>query len=224
MAQLCTRAASWYLCVAFAGIAGPYPCLVADFHPEAVGCIGKADSVVPHPLMSSAGRATSRLEDEVVQLRALVLRLQERVEVLEERVADSEFCLVEGGEKPDPPLVQVPSVAAAAPIVEVVDSKREEILRNIGNWIRKTLAGQRRGVSGRDQIKESSNFYLVFRSYSGQEFNPVRVFNNFSAASREVKARGDVGDSVFIGLPNLQDCKVVTREAGLTFPSNLSYD
>ena len=161
MAQLCTRAASWYLCVAFAGIAGPYPCLVADFHPEAVGCIGKADSVVPHPLMSSAGRATSRLEDEVVQLRALVLRLQERVEVLEERVADSEFCLVEGGEKPDPPLVQVPSVAAAAPIVEVVDSKREEILRNIGNWIRKTLAGQRRGVSGRDQKVPISTWCFV---------------------------------------------------------------
>lgn len=173
--------------------------------------------------MSSAGRATARLEDEVVQLRALVLRLQERVELLEERVGDSEFCLVEGIDNPASLPVSTASVAAESPAVEVIDFKREQILQHIGKWIRQTLAGQRRGVSGREQLKESSNFYLVFRSYSGQEFNPVRVFNSFAAASREVKVRGEVGDSVFIGLPTWRDCKVVTSETGLAFPPNLNY-
>lgn len=172
------------------------------------------------------------LAEEVDQLRNLVQSLEQRVAFLEAKLADSEFCLIEQDKEEEEPsreqLPVAPSSSAAlqtVPIQQIAtsgrDQKREATLRTIGCWLRATLAGQRRGLSGREQLKESSHFYLVLRSIGGEVFNPVRVYTSFAQASRVVKHQGRAGDSVFVGLPTLEDCKAVTQAAGLDFPSQL---
>ena len=183
--------------------------------------------------MSSIGTpSTSDLVEEIRELRVLVKDLSKRVAELEGKVADSEFCLVESESRCEKaervvaaPLLPENSravvTASPGPLVGSVDFDRDSILQSIGVWLRETLAGRRRGVSGRDQLKESSRYYLVLRAYSGEEFNPVRIFDNFTDASRGVKVRGRVGDSVFVGLPSLEDCVVVTKFSGRQLPFHL---
>ena len=183
-------------------------------------------------MSSSSHPSTSDLVEEVRELRLLVKDLSKRVAELEGKVADSEFCLVDSGSQCDgceralafsePPVTSKVVVgASSAPLTGAVNFDRDAILQSIGVWLRDNLAGKRRGVSGRDQLKESSRFYLVLRAYSGEEFNPVRIFDEFTDASREVKVRGRVGDSVFVGLPSLEDCVAVTLASGRQLPFHL---
>lgn len=60
----------------------------------------------------------------------------------------------------------------------------EQVAREIGVWLRRGLAGQNRGSSGRGQVALASRVYLVVRDVRGNEHSPPLVFTSWSAAKR----------------------------------------
>ena len=77
------------------------------------------------------------------------------------------------------------------------------------------LSQRRRGLSGRELLPEGNRYYLVLRAFSGEVFDPVLAFDSLSQIVPIVKPLGHPGDSVFIGLPNLQDGRVICEAARL---------
>ena len=73
------------------------------------------------------------------------------------------------------------------------------VLLQIGSWIKACLEGRRCGLSGR-------------------VLDPVGVFGDFRALVPEVKPYGHPGDSIFVGLPCLDDARVVAAAAGVQWP------
>ena len=97
-----------------------------------------------------------------------------------------------------------------------VDTERLAILNSIGRWVARALQNNITGSSGRDQLPEPSQRYLVFRGVNGVVYNPVKVFATFPEACRLVKSRGGAfGRSVFIGVPSKSDGKTVCSSAGV---------
>lgn len=172
----------------------------------------------------SADTASQYLSEEVEHLRSLVKSLSLRVADLEARaefevVRDSfsegvkseiekrreeERVLAAGGLRP----------TAALPEVSP-GSDRLKILQGIGKWIRRALNGSRSGPSGRDQLREASEVYLVCQSFSGVRFSPAKIFGSWRAAQKVVKQHHSLGESIFVGLPSAQDAEVVSIWAGL---------
>ena len=102
-----------------------------------------------------------------------------------------------------------------------VDAERLAILNSIGRWVARALQNNITGSSGRDQLPEPSQHYLVFRGVNGVVYNPVKVFATFPEACRLVKSRGGAfGRSVFIGVPSKSDGKTVCSSAGVAWPSD----
>ena len=155
--------------------------------------------------------AQFRLEDEIRYLSARLEQLELRVAELESQ--RGEFELVGGVEAFDP-------LSSSEPSLPELSLERENILKQIGVWLKSTLEGRRRGLSGREQLPESSTCYLVLRNFAGKTFNPVKVSTSFGEIVNEVKQGGSTRDSVFIGLPSLRDAKVVVQAAGLSWPAS----
>ena len=99
--------------------------------------------------------------------------------------------------------------------------QREAICEEIGQYIRRALAGGHRGASGRDKIVLPSRLWLVFRDYEGLEYRPVLVCHSFSECKNHVKRGEDCGESVFIGLPSEREGRRVAGVAGVPWPSSL---
>jgi len=97
-------------------------------------------------------------------------------------------------------------------------AERERICRGIGEFIQRALAGVHRGPSGRDLIPLASRVWLVARSYTGEDYQPVRVFHRFADCKALVKRGQDCGASVFIGLPSEKEGKWVAAASGLGWP------
>lgn len=158
--------------------------------------------------------AQLRLEEAVHNLIARLEQLELRVSELEE---SQEFELV----REEPPRTAVPvSRGYSSPVAPVLSQERLDILSRISNWLRSCLSEERRGLSGRELLPEGNRYYLVVRSFRGEVFDPVRVFDSLSQAVPVVKPLGHPGESIFIGLPSLQDGRVICEAAGLGWPSN----
>ena len=80
------------------------------------------------------------------------------------------------------------------------------------------MRGEQRGLSGRERLAEGSGCYLIFRSFSDQVYNPVLICRTWAEAARFVKPFGSLGNSVFVGVPNLTDGRVVCNSAGVDWP------
>eukprot|EP00438_Fugacium_kawagutii_P018100 Skav210874 [mRNA] locus=scaffold1173:118408:120490:+ [translate_table: standard] len=93
-------------------------------------------------------------------------------------------------------------------------AERREIAEGAGRFIKRSLNGDHRGTSGRERLRLQSRIYVLFRDHSGRCYNPVRVFETFSALQPLVKPRGDPGDSIFIGFPTKWEAKICSEEAG----------
>ncbi len=177
----------------------------------------------------SQGSADPRLEN---QLRLLIERinlLENRVSELERDRVDSGFELVatvpsaviphtSGFETGYKAAEKTEAVSAAGSTL--VENDRHKVLDHIGGWIKQTLKGQRRGLSGRERLSEGNSVYLVFRDHSGRVLEPAGLYLKFSHVVPIVKPKGDVGDSVFIGLPSREDARIVCQAAGVGFPAN----
>ena len=84
--------------------------------------------------------------------------------------------------------------------------------------MRDALEGNQHGLSGREALGGASRYYFIARSYSGESFDPVRIVAPWAAAERLVKRSGDLGQSVFIGLPRWEDRLQVAHWSNLTLP------
>ncbi|CAE8622704.1 unnamed protein product [Polarella glacialis] len=85
--------------------------------------------------------------------------------------------------------------------VGLSEQQRLALALRLGLWVHRRLAGQRGGVSGRDENPADSTLYLVFRGHTGQIFDPVLVFRSWAAARALVAPTGAFGQSLFIGSP-----------------------
>ena len=186
--------------------------------------------------MSISSRV-SALEREVAELRVLVSRLAAQLEGSE----GSSFDLV----PPNTPSPARPSqhtlsptsanqrsqaafspaaratASTSAPLAGAASSSsssRGAACREIGLFLRRCLAGEHRGQSGRDRLPGGSRFWLVARDYSGVVFSPVRVFSRFADCKQIVKVGSDLGESVCIGLPSRGDVIAVCAAADLLLP------
>ena len=96
-----------------------------------------------------------------------------------------------------------------------VGVEREEACQDIGAWVRQSLAGAARGLSGRERISQQSRYYLVFKSFDRQVFNPPLFFESWAPCAEIVKRR------VQLGLPTKRGCHLVTVAAGSSVPDEL---
>ena len=170
-------------------------------------------TVVSHHLMSNCeleARVTS-LERELADLYITVRALQVRINTAESQ--DQEFELIAST-----PSTQSGSIAAGQPKAKASarsaeagpeGAARNQILKQIGLWIRRALEGNHRGLSGRELLPGGSRYYFIARSFSGEVFDPARVVSPWAVAERVVKYRGDTGDLVFVGLCRWEDRIVV---------------
>ncbi|CAE8619937.1 unnamed protein product [Polarella glacialis] len=98
--------------------------------------------------------------------------------------------------------------------VGLSEQQRLALALRLGLWVQRRLAGQRGGVSGRDENPADSTLYLVFRGHTGQIFDPVLVFRSWAAARALVAPTGAFGQSLFIGLPSEWEARQVVASAG----------
>ncbi len=161
--------------------------------------------------------AQIRLEDQVRQLLERVAQLEIRVAELEAEKEDQFELVSEVAATPTVAAASAPVLPIAATPVPTINP-RLGILQDIGKWIKGCLEGNRRGLSGRDRLKESNSIYLVFKDFAGKFYNPPVIFYRWAEVSRIVKPRGDPGDSIFVGLPNADDVTVVAAAAGVSAP------
>lgn len=109
------------------------------------------------------------------------------------------------------------SLSAGTPGSGLSDAGRKAICEGIALHLKRALSGQHRGESGRDQLPSGSRFWLVIRSYTGEVFDPVRVYSRWGPAKAVTKRGEHLGDSVFVGLPSLGDVGRVTEAGGFAW-------
>ena len=160
------------------------------------------------------------LTEEVAILRAQVARLELRVSQLEKDRSEG-YELVSDTKSEVPPVLPVAGpVVCSKPVLPISD--RERVLSGIGRWLRSALDGRRRGPSGRDSLPEPNRVYIIARDIEYKTYNPVLVVHRWSEAERLVKRKGELGDSIFVGLPAISDVEPVCKAAQLQLPVELS--
>lgn len=152
--------------------------------------------------------------EELAELRALLAGLSLRVAELETRLPAPQ------------PTAAAPSGAAASgsnvlASASSLGSERVSAAQSVGNWLRRCLDGQHRGLSGRELIQQPSRFYLVVRDISGVVHNPPLVFTSWKDTKGSVNQAGSAGDSIFVGLPTKEEGRIAVLQAGLLVPSAL---
>ena len=172
------------------------------------------------------------LAEEVEHLRSLIKSLSVRVSDLEAR-AEFEVVRESAGEgvkgevdkrREEERVFAAGGPRSTAALSEVnPGSERLKILQGVGKWIRRALNGSRSGSSGRDQLRETSEVYLVCQTFGGEKLSPAKIFGNWRAAQKVVKRSHSLGDSIFVGLPSIQDAEVVSIWAGLELSDQIIY-
>lgn len=155
------------------------------------------------------------LQLQVESLRAEVSTLQERLSTVESRTFAEDFVVVSE--------VATPGTAAGSEAGYRVGSQREAIAAEVGQWIRRALNGQRRGLSGREKISQGSRYYLVFKDFDCGVHNPPILFTSWSNCKTRVTRSGQSGDSVYVGLPTQEEARIVCRAAGCSTPAALTH-
>ena len=184
----------------------------------------------------------SELEHEVESLQTTVVtltqdlqRLKKRVKQLEQERGEDEDQASRGSASVVGSYSVVDSPGAAPPSrspssfsqggvsrtsdpVVLSWARREEICDGIAAWVQRSLRGEHRGTSGRDQIPLGNRVWLVFRDIAGTEFRPVRVYHTFAEAKSLVKRGSDSGDSIYVGLPSEREARRVAVISGVGWP------
>ena len=116
-------------------------------------------------------------------------------------------------------VVATPSTSAAEP--QQLEAERVLVAEEAGQFIQRALAGDHRGRSGREKVRQASRFYLLFRDFQGTSFDPIQVHRSWGSIKPLVKPNGRCGDSVFIGWPTLQEARICCAAAGVNWPRNV---
>lgn len=94
-----------------------------------------------------------------------------------------------------------------------------EAAESIGHWIRRSLEGLARGLSGREKIPQANKYYLIARDFENNLYNPPLVLDSWSSTKALCQKKGQLGDSVFVGLPTRAEVRIVARAARLEVPA-----
>ncbi len=100
---------------------------------------------------------------------------------------------------------------------EFSDEERKRAAVAVGQFFARCLNGEHRGSS--EKVNLPSRVYILCRDINGHNYNPVRLFHNFTSLKPFVKPHGFCGDSVFAGLPSLWEAKLAVSAAGLEWPA-----
>ena len=169
--------------------------------------------------MRSGGKPDPETEQLIRELRGEVRALTLRVQALEARTAileESDFELVPSAasaSSPGPsearasPPRSEPAVAAATssrpsaegpasatseePIQASDIEARVALAKEIGFFLRRSVEGGFRGLSGRNRLRLQSRLYVALSDSAGQPFAEPRVFNRLGDLRAAVFARGN---------------------------------
>lgn len=156
-----------------------------------------------------------QLQSELSECKNEIRRLKARVTALEE---ERDFEVVSEAVEsatPEPPRASTAVSDSGLP------SFRVQAAEEIGLWIRRGLRGEHRGLSGREKIPQGNQYYLIVRDLVGTVHNPPLLFRAWSEAKPHCQARGQCGDSIFVGLPSQAEVRIVIRSARLQTPAAL---
>ena len=158
-----------------------------------------------------------RLQLDTGDLRSDLRSVQERLSALESRTPGASAS----------PAREVSSAArssqaSSAPVAGYhVGPEREAAARDIGRWLAKSVDGVARGLSGRERIPQQTRYYLAVRDFHRNLYDPPLFLSNWPDCKERVQCRGQVGDSIFIGLPTKRKCYLAVLAAGLVLPAEL---
>lgn len=180
------------------------------------------------------------LRQDLAALSVRVLALEERLS--EESGARSLFSspvtvnYVGGGSTPGPEIPPFPfaeqsvvtpgSDLASTPLrrsspgAEPTEAERRAAAIAAGEFLRRSLAGDHRGESGRSRIRLPSTIYILCRDIRGRTYDPVRTYFSFASLRPFVKEGNSCGDSIFIGFPSTWEAQLAVRTAGLLWPGD----
>ncbi len=98
---------------------------------------------------------------------------------------------------------------------------RERVARECGDFLRRALAGDFRGNSGRHRLRIASTLYVVLRDANGRvTLDPARVYRSFNNVRAVCGRGGGFADSVFVGVPTEREGRIVVERAGATWPGS----
>ena len=185
----------------------------------------------------SQGRSPSELEnqrlrEEVRDLREELRRLTLRVDRQGDQISALSDSVVEGSRSQEPSAISAASAQSETPGSSSATlppgrsegppyswEYRYEAAREVGRFLRRSLTGGHRGLSGREKIKLQNRCYLVIRDFEGSVYTPVLLVRAYSRVRELCQRNGSWGDSIFVGFPSAQEASVAVSEAGLVWPS-----
>lgn len=199
----------------------------------------------------SGSRTEELLRLEIQELRQTLRHLSEKVDRQEDRITELSYRLegeLQRGKAEElvPALEEVPgsgasicsysevssvqvqppfASSAAGPVRPEVEGYswafREQVARQIGEFLRRAVAGDHRQTSGRDRLRGlQSRLYIVVRDHSGKTTTqPVRVTAKFSRVRELCYKAGGWGDSVFVGIPTPEEGRLAVETAGYGWPA-----
>ena len=175
----------------------------------------------------------SQLRGEVRELREDLRRLTLRVDQQSDRISELSASVaassVGGLTLEEPSSIQEASASAGVPVGAEEDSEvlgaggysqayRHEVAREIGRFLKRSLEGHHRGVSGREKLKNLKNrCYLVVKDRAGVVYNPVLLLQQYSEVKVRCYSGGSWGDSIFVGFPSQSEASIAAA-AGLSWP------
>lgn len=109
------------------------------------------------------------------------------------------------------PLPEFSSPISEDPVLS--ERLRSSVASEVGRFFGRCLAGQRRGLSGRETIKLASVVYVLCRDYQG------RCYDHAGPSFVRLQFARDCGDSVFAGFPSLWEARTAVRPAELSWPT-----
>ncbi len=162
-----------------------------------------------------------RLEEQEERIKRLEEGGAVRSEAAEESVNRSE--LWEGQSLGGQSSLGSYSVVHVPDVVQKEDvGARLALAKACGAFLKRAVEGDFRGGSGRDRLRLSSRVYLVVADYSGQRFEPPKVFFDFGSVRSICKSGNQCGRSVFLGFASQWEAKEAVREAGFARPTELN--
>lgn len=200
----------------------------------------------------SGSRTEELLRLEIQELKQSLRHLSEKVERQEDRITELSYRLEaelqrSKTEEAEPVIEEVPGSGASICSYSEVSSVRvqppfassslgplrpevegyswafrEQVARQIGEFLRRAVAGDHRQTSGRDQLRGlQSRLYIIVRDHSGRTTTaPVRVTTKFSRVKELCYKAGGWGDSVFVGVPTADEGRLAAETAGYSWPAS----
>ena len=109
------------------------------------------------------------------------------------------------------------------PISSTDHAARVQLARQIGQFLVRALRGDFRGSSGRDRLKLGNRYYIILKTFEGEQLPEPAVVSSFAEVRRLCKRGSDCGAALFVGLATQWEARIALEEAQLPLPSFLRH-